>query len=946
MYACHRPITVFALFLMASCLPAQQLVRDAVQGGSAASSRPGNIISLPNVACFAAMTADAGWEPWVTDGTAAGTHQLRDLVPGRFGSEPQMLCEFRGKVLFRATVPGLGRLLFLTDGTAAGTTMVSGLGINVDSVVRLGNGTLLLNAQNSVLVSDLTAAGTQLLPGMRRFENGIDVGGVSYGTCLSLTGIYELWATDGTVAGSYLIASTGSTSRPVAFTDWGGRIFFQESPLVSPGYISSTNGVAGFSRHVQLPPTLRVPPERMFVRNNQLLFPRNGNLYTSDLTTAGTGALNVPCSDVIDLVEWNGALFFRATDAVSGYELWTTDGTVAGTSQVADLNPGAAGAHPEHLLATANGLLFRARTPAGQRLMRLSGPATIVDLGGIPTDAPYGFAAASSVSGFIPFQNSLLFGGTDSAGTELWQYDGNQPPARLVDINRAGPGLLFDTGVETVAVHDRMYYVAADELHGAELWSSDGTAAGTNQLELTPGASSEFNVADVALARLGDRAAFVSLHQAGITDGTLANTVTVHAGQHSRCKVYRDEIYFLGGDYLFHSDGTALGTVALRFPLFNLGDFEVLPNRIVLLGSYGVYGADGAGVLEQLFSPGADPTLHRISDGKVVITSSNGIHVTDGTLAGTRQLAILGASYRKDATGGGIAYIMATTVLSGAGIWQSDGTLAGTYMAAPVPLGMVVDELVATDRELFVVARTDPLGRELWRLDRQNSQLVLVADFAPGIYSGVLTAAPLGVGDLVLVAAGDAATGIEPYVTDGTPAGTFLLGDIHVGPGSSNPNLLGVANDTVFFLADDGVHGNELWSIPLASTGAAVLQNIGTGCPGAAGYPRLTANAVPRPGTAGFGLDLRSVRGLAPAVLGLANSSAVQTIGGCELLLGGGIISTLRLANLAGQVSFQLPLPSSSQFIGVRFVAQGFAIDLAAPSGFTTSDGVIFIVGN
>ena len=37
---------------------------------------------------FAARSPDGGAEPWLTDGTPAGTRQLADIVPGPDGSDP------------------------------------------------------------------------------------------------------------------------------------------------------------------------------------------------------------------------------------------------------------------------------------------------------------------------------------------------------------------------------------------------------------------------------------------------------------------------------------------------------------------------------------------------------------------------------------------------------------------------------------------------------------------------------------------------------------------------------------------------------------------------------------------------------------------------------------------------------------------------------------------
>jgi len=58
-------------------------------------------------------------------------------------------------------------------------------------------------------------------------------------------------------------------------------------------------------------------------------------------------------------------------------------------------------------------------------------------------------------------------------------------------------------------------------------------------------------------------------------------------------------------------------------------------------------------------------------------------------------------------------------------------------------------------------------------------------------------------------------TGLEPWRSDGTPDGTFRFQDINPGAASSSPGSIVEVNGTVYFVADDGIHGNELWFLPL-----------------------------------------------------------------------------------------------------------------------------------
>ena len=117
---------------------------------------------------------------WVTDGTAAGTHEVT-----QDGSDPSSLTVFNGKVLFCGddTVdPGI-ETLWVTDGTAAGTQEVAGagkavaLGLYYPLDLTVNDGKVLFSAtdendQRGLWVTDGTAAGTHELPGSPGADDG------------------------------------------------------------------------------------------------------------------------------------------------------------------------------------------------------------------------------------------------------------------------------------------------------------------------------------------------------------------------------------------------------------------------------------------------------------------------------------------------------------------------------------------------------------------------------------------------------------------------------------------------------------------------------------------------------------------------------------------------------------------------------------------------------
>lgn len=107
-------------------------------------------------------------------------------------------------------------------------------------------------------------------------------------------------------------------------------------------------------------------------------------LWSSDGTAAGTSMVADICpgtrsSMPSHLTAWEGKVFFQADDCTAGPEMWVTDGTSAGTVLVADVRPGSAGGYPsfftplnspssgggERLFFFANGGGYDAAYPSG-----------------------------------------------------------------------------------------------------------------------------------------------------------------------------------------------------------------------------------------------------------------------------------------------------------------------------------------------------------------------------------------------------------------------------------------------------------------------------------------------------------------------------------------------------------------------------------------------------
>ncbi|HYO69445.1 MAG TPA: ELWxxDGT repeat protein, partial [Archangium sp.] len=122
-------------------------------------------------------------------------------------------------------------------------------------------------------------------------------------------------------------------------------------------------------------------------------------------------------------------------------------------------------------------------------------------------------------------------------------------------------------------------------------------------------------------------------------------------------------------------------------------------------------------------------------------------------------------------------------------------------------------KLVSVGGAVYFSAWDAVYGQELWKSDGTPEGTGPVADLAPGRKSSEpssLTAA----GKTLFFSAVDELTGRELWRTDGTAEGTVRIKDLHPGTGwglSYNTRLIAAPDGSVFFMAEDGTHGFQLW---------------------------------------------------------------------------------------------------------------------------------------
>ena len=178
----------------------------------------------------------------------------------------------------------------------------------------------------------------------------------------------------------------------------------------------------------------------------------------------------------------------------------------------------------------------------------------------------------------------------------------------------------------------------------------------------------------------------------------------------------------------------------------------------------------------------------------------------------------------------GVLFFRSTHTTDGTvSLWKTDGTEAGTVMIKAGP----PQNLINVAGTLFFAGDDPTNGVELWKSDGTAAGTVLVKDINPGpngSYPGSYPAQMAAVGNTLFFVADDGVHGQELWKSDGTAAGTIMVKDINATPGgSSGAANLTVVGTTLFFSADDGTNGVELWKTDGTPAGTVMVADINPG---------------------------------------------------------------------------------------------------------------------
>ncbi|NJK81367.1 MAG: hypothetical protein HC914_16350, partial [Chloroflexaceae bacterium] len=146
------------------------------------------------------------------------------------------------------------------------------------------------------------------------------------------------------------------------------------------------------------------------------------------------------------------------------------------------------------------------------------------------------------------------------------------------------------------------------------------------------------------------------------------------------------------------------------------------------------------------------------------------------------------------------------------------GADAATEQRASVPYFAADDgahglELWRSTTDTAVLTRTAALTDSVVLTSTAALTGTLVLDIHPGPQGSNPQDFVL-VGDVVYFTADDGSSGRELWRSDGTAAGTVLVQDIYPGAAGSDPQDIELVDGILYFTANTGVDGRSLWTVP------------------------------------------------------------------------------------------------------------------------------------
>ncbi|MEM6845719.1 MAG: T9SS type A sorting domain-containing protein [Bacteroidota bacterium] len=440
---------------------------------------------------------------------------------------------------------------------------------------------------------------------------------------------------------------------------------------------------------------------------------------------------------------------------------------------VEDINPGLSGTSPNQLTVANNLLFFTADDGVhGDELavMNSDEQVTVLDItpGAVGTDPD----KLIGTDTHLFFLTSNHDEGGDFESHSLWSSDGTLGGTQMLGTFPDPALSIGITGMKTTS--SLLFFVTAyEDQPWRELWRSDGTPEGTFMIDVNNDLVPSLVFDDFNPATNEDELFFHGAFQGAIyrSNGTPAGTVVlvnngVDPSPGEKILVHQNDLYYVTGGQ------------GLRQQPLNGGNEQI--------------------IIEDWGEPAVEKLL-RVVEGKLYFMARDAAHGTELWIYDPSPSLKRPVRLVKDFYLGSV----------------SSSILDPTEYKDKIYFGA---KHRGYNGQYGVLAT----GRELWSTTGAPLDVQQLQDINPGGEDGLsYYFYPQVYANRLFFAANDGEHGEELWVTDGYPGikyyvdaplngGTFMVQDLQTGIEGSSPFHLTVYNSTLYFSANDGVHGREL----------------------------------------------------------------------------------------------------------------------------------------
>ncbi len=421
----------------------------------------------------------------------------------------------------------------------------------------------------------------------------------------------------------------------------------------------------------------------------------------------------------------------------------------------------------------------------------------------------FGMAAAQqslkkikSASASVAVGNKVFYAAADdSHGEELWVSNGT--PEGTVMVKDINPGYNPSAPQNMVSFKGRLFFTGHTHEHGGELWTSDGTPDGTYMVTELNAGSNGSNPQSLVIFK---EYLYFTTEQGGLykSDGTAAGTVVLE-----KIDYYRPRILAAGNNYLYYSlhessifrrtDGTTVTTIP--HPLHDPDDGTSFHSLHAAGDQLYAFRTSSYQQKIKLFAydevHAQWPLMHSVT------APIYGDHELDNfTTVGNKLFFSLRLDYENETPSDEL--------------WVSDGTVSGTQKLTSF---MWDPHLYASEMDHFapyqdaVYFRSSKGGSyALWKSDGTPSGTVKVHDVRITRSNSYVQNPPVVSNGLLWFCGSldDYGSNGELWNTDGTAGGTKQYADLDP-KGSGLPYLLTDAEGVVYFATGDSYKGTTLW---------------------------------------------------------------------------------------------------------------------------------------